>query len=606
MERERALEALLHTVNSGTYSRRTLLKRSAALGLSAPAIAALLAACETDDTDDDAVEATDDSPEPAVEPDDDEDEEEVEEEDPETEDEPEDEVEETDDVEEDETVDDADHEGEGQYGGTLRVATIGEPATLDIHQTTAGITAQISFCWAESLFSYDSSYEPIPTLAESYDVSDDGTVHTFAIRQGVPFHNGDEMTAEDVVASIERWGEISGVGGNIMEVTDELSAVDDYEVEWVTSIPYGTILVALCSNTQACVIYPKEIIDDAGLDPLTEFVGTGPYQFVEHLSDVHILLERFDDYAALEGGIDGYGGTKFAYVDEIEFVPVPDESSRVSGMQAGDYHLVMDLSNDQYEVLVDDENLRVEILPPSNWDVFFLNWRSPLMENLQIRQAFQACLDHMPIMQASRGGGDFVQLDPAFMMEPTPWHSTVGEDLYDMADPERAAELLEEAGYDGTPVRFIATQEYSYMYNAAVVAVQQMEDAGFEVDFQLYDWSTILEMRADPDAWDIFVTGHGFVPDPSQVTFVGQINVYPGWWSDEEALELVDEFLSESEFDRRYELWEQIQQRAYDTVPAVKTGDSSVISVWSRDVGGFTEQLQRGIPFWNVWLEEQA
>jgi ABC-type transport system substrate-binding protein len=69
---------------------------------------------------------------------------------------------------------------------------------------------------------------------------------------------------------------------------------------------------------------------------------------------------------------------------------------------------------------------------------------------------------------------------------------------------------------------------------------------------------------------------------------------------DEEHLE---ELLSEPDFDRRYELWEQIQVLAYETVPAVKTGDSSVIAVWSNQVGGFTEQLQRGIPYWNVWLE---
>jgi peptide/nickel transport system substrate-binding protein len=599
MKRDTTLRDLLRAAETEQWSRRTLLKRAAVLGLSVPAIAALLAACETDD--DDAVVEDDAEVDAAAETDDEETEEEDEEE-PDVADDTDEEEDE--DATDDETDEPAEGDGEGQHGGTLRVATIGEPATLDVHQTTAGITAHISFCWCESLFHYDQNYEPIPMLAEEYTVSDDGTVHNFKLRAGVPFHNGDEMTAEDVVASIERWGEISGVGGNIMEVTEEINIIDDYEFEWITSIPYGTILVALCSNTQACTIHPKSVLDEAGLDPLTEFVGTGPYQFVEHAADVHILLERFEDYAALEGGIDGYGGTKYAYVDEIEFIPVPNESSRVSGMQAGDYHLVMELSNDQYDTLVDDENLRVEILPPSNWDVFFVNWESPLMSTLEIRQAFQACLDHMPILQSGRGGGDFVEVDPSFMMQPTPWYTTIGEEYYNMADPERAAELLEEGGYDGTPVRFIATQEYSYMYNSAVVAVQQMEDAGFEVDFQIYDWSTILEMRADPDVWDIFVTGHGFVPDPSQITFVGQINVYPGWWSDEEALELVDQLLSEPEFDTRFEIWEQIQMRAYETVPAVKTGDSSVITVWNNQVGGFTEQLQRGIPYWNVWLEQ--
>jgi peptide/nickel transport system substrate-binding protein len=254
-------------------------------------------------------------------------------------------------------------------------------------------------------------------------------------------------------------------------------------------------------------------------------------------------------------------------------------------------------------VLKDDSSLRVEILPPSQWDVFFINWRAPLMANLKIRQAFQACLDHLPIMQSSRGGGEFVTLDPALMMKPTPWYSTVGEELYNINDPELAKQYLTEAAYDGTPVRFMCTQEYAYMYGAAIIAKQQMEQVGFVVDLQVTDWATVLERRAKPEEWDIFVTGHGFVPDPTQITYVGQMNVYPGWWSDPTALDLATQLASETEFEKRFAIWEQIQQLAYETVPAVKTGDSSIIVVWSNDVGGFTTQQQRGVPYWNVWLK---
>jgi peptide/nickel transport system substrate-binding protein len=592
VEQGHAFESLLRAAQSGRWSRRTVLKRAIALGLSAPAISALLAACGDDDEDDGADDPAaaagdDDDGEPAADDDDDDE--------PPTDDDVDD-----DDSDDESPADDTD----GRRGGLLRIAAIGEPSTLDEHQTTAGLTAEIGYCMYETLFAYDKNYEPIPMLAESYNVSDDGTVHTFTLRQGVPFHNGEEMTSADAVASIERWGRISGVGGNIMEVTERIDIIDDYTFEWVTEIPYGTILVALSSNTQACVIYPKSVLDQATDDPLTEFIGTGPYRLVEHVPDRHIRFERFEDYAALDGEIDGYGGRKHQYLDEIEFIPVPDESSRIAGMQSGEYHIAMNLGNDHYETLKDDENLRVEILPPSNWDVFFLNWRTPLMGDLNIRKAFQACLDHLPILQSSRGGGDFIQLDPGLMMQPTPWYSRAGEELYDIGDPDLAREYLEAAGYDGTPVRFMATQEYSYMYGAAVVAVQQMEDAGFVVDLQVTDWATVLERRAQPDEWDIFVTGHGFVPDPSQITYIGQMNVYPGWWSEPEALELAEQLLSEPDFDTRYELWERIQVLAYETVPAVKTGDSSVIAVWSSKVGGFTTQLQRGVPYWNIWLED--
>lgn len=495
----------------------------------------------------------------------------------------------------------------GTAGGRLRIAQIGEPATLDQHQTTAGITAEIGYCMYETLFAYDANYQPYPMLAESYDVSDDGTVHTFTLREGVPFHNGEIMTSADVLASIERWGRISGVGKNIMAATESVVATDDHTITWTTTRPYGTILIALSTNTQACAIYPKSLLDAQTDDPIAsaDIIGTGPYRLVEHQPDVHILLERFDDYAALEGGANGsYAGHKYQWVDEIQFVPVPDEASRVAGMQAGDYHIGLAIGNDHYQVLRGASNLRVEILPPSGWDVFFLNWEQPLMSNLKIRQAFQACLDHLPILQNSRGGGDFVALDPSLMMKPTAFYSTEGEELYNINDLDLARQYLEEGGYDGTPVRFMCTQEFAYMYGAAVIAQQQMEQAGFVVDLQVTDWATVLQRRAQKEEWDIFVTGHGFVPDPTQITYIGQMNVYPGWWSDPEALELAEQLASETDHETRFELYEQIQRLAYEQVPAVKTGDSSTIAVWSSSVGGFREQLQRGVPFWNVWLED--
>ncbi len=601
MTRLESLENLARVADSATMTRRALLKRTAVLGVTTPAIAALLSACETDD-DDEPVD--DDTADPVDEPDDDEDEEEEEE--VEEEEEPEvDDVEEDDEEEEAEDTEDEPADDDDRVGGQLIVATIGEPPTLDQHQTTASITAEIGYCIYETLFAYNADWEPSPLLAESYEVSDDGTEHTFALREGVMFHNGDEMTSDDVVASIERWGDIAGVGQNIMDVTESLEAADDYTVEWMTSEPWGTILVALSNNTQGCAIFPASIMEEATEEPINEFIGTGPYRLVEHTPDVHILLERFDDYANREGEPDGYTGSKHQYLDELEFIPVPDEAARVSGAQAGDYHIIMEASNDQYEVLADDENLRVEILPPAFWDVFFVNWESPVMGDENIRKAFQACLDIESIMQSARGGGDFVELHPGFMLPPTPWVSEAGEEYYNIGDPDLAAEYLEEAGYDGTPVRFLATQEYQVMYNASVVAVQNMEDAGFEVEFDVVDWATVVERRSQQDAWDIFVTWHGFVPDPSQITFVGQMGAYPGWWTDEEAQEHTLEMLQDPDIDARLGAWDEVQRRAYETVPCVKLGNASTIAVWSMDVGGYTDLFQNGIPYWNLWLEDE-
>jgi peptide/nickel transport system substrate-binding protein len=555
----REVDAAVRAWEQGRLDRRSLLRRAALLGMSAPALAMLMGRVSTPLASAAALRALQDDP------------------------------------------------AAGVMGGTLRVATIGEPPHLDEHQSTAEIIAIIGYCAYEGLFTYDADYAPIPELVAEHTVSEDGLTHTMALRQGVMFHNGEPLTAADAIASVERWGRISGVGQRLMEKTSELAQIDDHTIEFRLSEPYGTILVALAHNTQACVIYPKSILDAAGDEPMTnadQYIGTGPYRLVEWQRDAAMTFERFDEYQSASEEPNGYGGKKFAYADTIEFIPVPDEAARVAGLQAGDYDMGLDIGNDQYAVLQDFPGVIAEILPPTEWDVFFLNWESPMMGNLAMRQAVQASFDHLPMLQSGRGGDEFIRLDPGLMMQQTPWYTTAGEEFYNVNDPELARAKLEEAGYDGTPLRFLTTQEYSYMYGEAIVAQQQLEAVGITVDLQVVDWATVLERRAQPEEWDMFGTGHGFVPDPSQISYVGQMNQYPGWWSSESSLELAAQLLAEAEFDVRKPIFEQIQEAHYTEIPAIKIGDSSKVSFRSERVGGWDGQFERGDKFWNLWLNE--
>ncbi|MGD9712573.1 MAG: ABC transporter substrate-binding protein, partial [Thermomicrobiales bacterium] len=494
----------------------------------------------------------------------------------------------------------------GVRGGTLTVASIGEPATMDEHQTTAGITAELGYCMYETLMAYDENYRPVPMLAESHEVSEDGLTHTFKLRQGVTFHNGEPMTSADVKASLDRWGQISGVGKRIYEATSSVDATDEYTVTWNLTRPYGTILVALSNNTQAAVIYPKSVVDAGTLEPNEAHIGTGPYKMVEWRPDAFMRFERFEEYAAVEGGPVGYAGTKYAYADMIEFIPVPDIAARVSGLQAGDYlmHNQGGLSNDQQPVLQDYPGLVTQTEAFTDWPVFFLNWESPTMSNLALREAVQAALHLDPLMQSAFGADEFIQMDPGLMMSQTAWHTEAGIERYNMNDPDLARAKLEEAGYDGTPIRFMSTQEYGYMIATSTPAVQQLEAVGFVMDHQVIDWATVLERRAVPEEWDMFVTGHGFVPDPSQISYVGQMNQYPGWWSSEESLGLAAELLAESDFDTAYPIWEQIQSNAYTEIPAIKIGDGATISSRSEKIGGWVAQTERGFKYWNLWINE--
>jgi peptide/nickel transport system substrate-binding protein len=494
----------------------------------------------------------------------------------------------------------------GIKGGILKVANIGEPPTLDVHTTTT-IASVIGFCNFEALFTYDSKYNSVPDLAESHSVSADGLTQTIKLRQNVPFHNGEIMKADDVIASITRWASFSGVGKKLLEATNEVAKVDDYTIEFRLKEPYGTIPIALSHNSQSCVILPKSVLDKVGDKTISDnsmLIGTGPYKLQEWKPDAYIRYVRFDDYKAREDPVDGYAGKKYAFADQIDFIPVPDEAARVAGLQAGDYHLAVDIGNDQYETLKDSQGVVAEILPPSNWDVYFCNWKSPLMSKLPMRQALQALFDMKPMLISGRGGESFIQLEASLMKKGTPFYTEAGSEYYDMKNPDLAKQKLQEAGYDGEPIRFMTTQEYSYMYGAAVVAKQQMESIGMKIDFRVTDWATVLENRAKPDAWDMFITGHGYVPDPSQITYIGQMNIYPGWWDDPGSLKLAADLLAESDQTKRVQTWEQLQTNAYTQIPALKIGDSSTCSFRSDKVGGWVDQIDRGIPYWNLWINQ--
>jgi peptide/nickel transport system substrate-binding protein len=591
--RDPQIQQWLDGIRDNQFSRRQLLKRGAALGLAVPAVSALLAACDPDDTDvDDDLDDEAGGVEPM--PDDD---------DPvddDGEDEPVD-----DDVEaepvDDEDADDIDEEA--RYGGSLYLAQIGEPPSLDIHATTASATAINAWQMVEPLFTWDEDLELMMDLAEDFEVSDDGLTNTVYLREGVNFHNGDVMTAEDVLASIERWASMSGLGGDLMETVDDVEIVDDHTLEFHMNTALGAFTTMLARQNQGCGIYPASVLEEADETSLPEYVGTGPFRFVEQIADQHIRYERFEDYTERPEEPSGYGGRKTAYLDEMFFVPVPDEASRIAGLQAGDFHYLESIIADHFETLEADDEVVAELLPPTSWGTLVINTAEGIMSDQAMRQAVQAALDHEELATAGYGAADYFRLDPSLMFEETAWHSTVGEELFSPADPDRAAELAEEAGYNGEPIRILATQEYTEYYNFAIVAEQQLEDAGFDVEVTVVDWATLTEQREDPGAWDLYTTAMAFRIDPVGLPFM-MGTTWPGWWDSDRKVELTEQLQQEIEFEDRVAIWEDVQELFYEEVPLIKIADQFSLNARSPQLRGFQPFVQLSPFFWNVWLDE--
>jgi peptide/nickel transport system substrate-binding protein len=484
-------------------------------------------------------------------------------------------------------------------GGVLKAALIGEPPSLDLHWTTAVIVQQIMWHVYETLYTYDRSFQPIPMLAEGHTVSDGGRRYTITLRKNVRFHNGKEMTAADVVASLTRWGKLATNGKAFWKNVEAVEARGPQTVQVHLKEPSGAFLYYLAEYNNAAVIYPKDIIDATGDGQLKEFIGTGPYRFVEHRPDRHIKLARFKDYAARSEAPNGFGGKRTAYLDEILFLPVPDVSVRLAGVETGEYHYAQQIKPDQYDRIKSHPTIEPQIVKPGNWPTAVLNHKQGLMTNKKLRQALLAALDMEPIMAAGFGNKDFYRLDGSVFFPEQVWHSAASLSSYNQKDKAKARRLLQEAGYKGEPVRWVTTQEYEWMYKNALVAKQQLEEVGFKIDLQVVDWATLVQRRNKPELYDVFSTGFVFAADPSLT--VSLKCDWPGWWCHEEKERLLADLARESDVKKRKAIIDRLQAIFYEDVGRIKFGDSFSLVAARKEFRGDFRQYPV-LVFWNSWL----
>ncbi|HEV8307040.1 MAG TPA: ABC transporter substrate-binding protein [Methylomirabilota bacterium] len=492
-------------------------------------------------------------------------------------------------------------------GGVLRVGILGEPPALDAHWSTTALVETLTNHVYEGLYTLDQDNRPIPMLADGMPaVSRDGLTYTVKLRPGVRFHNGKELTSEDVVASLKRWGQQANQGKVLFKQVADLRAVDRSTVELRLSERSPITVLALAIPNNFAAIYPKEIAERfPPQQKVTEFVGTGPFRVAEWKPDQYLRMVRFDQYRPRNEPPNGYGGAKVAYVDEVRWIPVPEVATRAAQVETGELDFADDLSLDQYDRLARSPNARPLVAKPYFWLIAVFNKKEGLMTNPKLRQAWQAAVDIEPIMKAvAAGRPEFYRLDSSLMFqEVAEWHTKIPGLPYNERNVEKAKRLMKEAGYKGEPIRFLATKEYKWMYDFAVMMKQQLEDIGFTIDLQVVDWATLSTRRFNPKEYEVFTTGIGIGAQFDPMFQAILSCTWAGWTCDEEIQRVSQELARETDPKRRRTLWEQQTRLWYEKVPSIRLGDLHGLRAVQKQVRGLNENTERP-RFYNVWLEK--
>lgn len=490
-------------------------------------------------------------------------------------------------------------------GGTLTVAISADPPALDIHSTTAYLTEIVAWHVFEPLFTYDRNFRIIPMLAEGFKVGDGGKEYTITLRSNVRFHNGRVMTSRDVVASLQRWVKMAVVA--VPFFRDDIEAIEARGARTVVirlKQPSGILIAALAQPIQLAGIYLQSAADAAGtrrITELSELIGTGPFKFTRWVPGQAIELERFDGYSARAGSPDGYGGQKVAYVDKLRFVIVPDVQTRINGVVTGQYDYAESITPDAYGELRNNPKVRTLILKPYGQPMAVFNKRRGLFTDRRMRQAFLAALDMSKIMAGTFGNPLMFRVDGSLMFKESPWHSREGLGPYNRRDLATARRLLAEAGYRGQPVRWITSAAFDWAYKPALIASQQLEEAGFNIDLQVLDWATVLSRRANADLYEVFSTSFIFSPGvdpPIQPVIISP--TWPGWWTTEEKDRLIGRLIREPDAAARKRIWEDVQRLYWEDVPGIKFGDFFNLAIARPGVQGLATRPD--LFFWNVWI----
>lgn len=394
-------------------------------------------------------------------------------------------------------------------------------------------------------YSPDGTKDPEPRIAESYEVSDDGLDYTFHLRDDVTFHDGTPVTADDVVFSIELY-KASEYQGSQISMLSSVEATDEHTVVCHLDAPYSPFLQGICSPMIASKAYYESSEDDFVNNP----IGTGPYKFVSRAKGSNIKLEANEDY---------YRGAQ--EIREVTFEVIPDSSTKAIALQTGEVNFA-EIDSATKPQLEANPAITIAEVPTSAFSYIAMNTEKEPFNDVKVRQAINYAIDRDNLVAVCYDGEAEVNSNIC-AKERFGYSDDQFQYTY---DPEKAKELLAEAGIE-TPYdlgEILVAEKYS---NLATVIQNDLKAVGLDVTISVKEFNsyisdlqngsygiTALNMTLEGDTQTLEMA---FTSD-----YIGIAN--NARYSDEEMDKLFEQARTETDNDKRAEIFNEIFTKAQD------------------------------------------
>jgi len=480
---------------------------------------------------------------------------------------------------------------EPEYGGTLRFLARLDADQIDPHvatDTTGIISAALVY---EGLVE-NVRGEIQPLLAESWEISEDQLTYTFDLREGVTFHSGRPMEAEDVVYSLGRVMDPETRAPNASSYSSiaSVEAPDPSTVVITLERPHSPLLFLLSALSSSVV--DREVAETQGLDA-PPGGGTGPFMYAEHNVGRNLLVTAHEDYWDPE----------LPYLDGIDFTFNPDDNARAAAIRSNSVDLLFRPAPEFIDSLKEDENIKWYGGSGSLSLHLLLNASREPFDDERVRQAIFLALDRQELLDvANQGQG--LPLNGGYL-PPDRWGG-LQEAVYGEPDLERARELLAEAGYaDGFEAELTVIGTSAFQVRQAEVEQAQLAQIGIDITINPVDAAVSREITESGD-FDMYQSGFGLRADPDErfsAAFHSEGGLNYAKWSDEEFDSLIEEARAAAALEERTELYQQADRILAERGPAaftILTADHDV--VWENVMGYRADPTPNFSIYKRLWL----
>ncbi|MCH9640815.1 MAG: ABC transporter substrate-binding protein [Actinomycetia bacterium] len=478
----------------------------------------------------------------------------------------------------------------GGAAGNLVAAIAGEPDQLDPHRTTAYFSFEVLENVFDTLVEPDENLQMQPALAKSWEVSPDGLTWTFHLRDGVTFHDGTPLTADDVVFSYRRIMDENLANVDKFSAVTAVEAPDPSTVVIRTDRPVPNMLTNL-GGFKGMAIVSRRNVESGQI--ATHPIGTGPFSFLDQRSGDSITLAANPDYW---GGPPGIPGVTFRFISE--------PSTALSALQAGEIDWTDSIPPQRVAQLEDDDSVTLAVTPSNDYWYLALNEAREPWNDVRVRQAIAYAIDRGAIVQATSYGT--ATANQLAIPEGNPWYTAY--DRYGQDDPENSAralgldnarELLREAGVQPTNLDMLVTTDYPETVIAAQIIADNLAPLGITVNISTVDFATWLDEQNSGN-FDMLMMGWLGNIDPDDFYYAqhhtdGTSNAQQ--FSNTEVDRLLDAGRVETDRAARYDDYAQAATLIADEASYIYLYNPSVIQAWNPALSGYQARRDGAVRF---------